>query len=192
MEITITRLQSTLNNVRYISWPDHYNYHYINCSFKAQITAFGLELVLFANTSGTYNNNTDFPSNDLVVVEMKTSRLVYSAFTNKDCRRKKESAEDFLELNKSLTLLISNMQETVTEWEDEAKKLLADDDNIYIETAKQTPTGMTLDLLMLKAHDEEVAKLYLSKMEESVSESRRAVTKEYAATTYPWMFEYEA
>ena len=29
-------------------------------------------------------------------------------------------------------------------------------------------------------------------MEESVSESRRVVTKEYAATTYPGMFQYES
>ena len=76
MEITITRMQATLNNVRYIDRPEHHNYHHVNCSFQANIAAFGLELVLFANTSGTYNNNPNFPSNDLVVDEMKTSRLI--------------------------------------------------------------------------------------------------------------------
>ena len=81
------------------------------------------------------------------------------------------------------------MQETVTEWEDEAEKLLADDDNIYIETAKETETGMTLELLMLKAHDKDVAKLYLQTAEQS--ESIRVVTKEYALATYSWMFQHE-
>ena len=188
MEITVKTLESKLNGIRYILWPEHH-YHYVDCSFKVVIMIDDMECLLVANTSGLYNEDPNLKSNKLELDKMVSSRIIYEAFRDYVAKSKLLNDEQIAKLNESLGLLLSTMQQTVVEWQQKADKQLADDKNIYIESSKINYNESEKQLHIFEPSEAPQADNFATKT--IYSESRVYVCKEYARSTYPWRFQYE-